>query len=225
MTRTTRLVAVALMALGSSMAGIITGVGTRIALGANDMVQWGTAGQDGSFVSSPLAVVSVGGINVSAAVTGGLAIYVQNGGGGYVGAFSPGEILLDSAFNTGPITIDFATAVRGVGLNVMSLNFGAFTGTMQFFGAGNTLFGSVNVNGTSSSANDGSAPFLGGTSSLRDITRVVISTSGAGTELTINQMSLLTTDPSSGGDIPEPSTVTLLSAALVGGVWLRRRRS
>lgn len=224
MTRTTRLIAVALTALGTSMAGAITSIGTRIALGANDTVQWGTAGQDGSFVSSPLNVVSAGGINVSAAVTGGLAIWVQNGGGGYVGAFSPGDILLDSGFNPGPITVDFATAVRGVGFNIASLNFGGFTGTMQFFGAGNTLFGSVNVSGTSSGANNGSAPFLGGTSSLRDITRVVISTSGAGTELTINQMSLLTTDP--GTVIPEPSTtITLLSAALASGFWLRRRRS
>ena len=204
-------------------AGTITSVSTRAGLGANDIVQWGTAAQDGVFSVSPLAVVSAGGVSVSAAVTGGLATYVQNGSGGYIGAFSPGDILLDSAFNPGPITIDFGTAVRGVGFNIASLNFGAFTGTLQLFGAGNTLFGSVSVSGTSSLANDGSAPFLGATSSLRDITRVVISTTGAGSELTINQMSLLTTNP--GSEIPEPSTITLLSAAMVGGFWMRRGRS
>jgi len=218
------LAALTVLALGA-MAGTISQVNTRIGLAANDIVQWGLVGADGTFVTSPYNVVSGGGLNLSAAVTGGLvAIYVQSGSGGYLGAFSPGDILLDSGFNPGPITIDFATAVRGVGFNIGSLNFGAFTGTIQFFGAGNVSFGTLNVAGTSSFANDGSAPFLGGTSSARDITRVVISTSGAGSELTINQMSLLTTD-APGGDIPEPSTITLFSAALVGCAWMRRRRA
>ena len=217
------LAAITVLALGAT-AGTISQVNTRIGLAANDIVQWGLVSDDGNLVASPYNVVSVGGINLSAAVTGGLAIYVQNGSGGYVGAFSPGDILLDSGFNPGPITINFATAVRGVGFNIASLNTGAFTGSIQFFGVGNVLFGTLNVAGTSSFANDGSAPFLGGTSSARDITRVVISTSGAGTELTINQMSLLTTD-APGGAIPEPSTITLFSAALVGCAWMRRRRA
>jgi len=208
------LAALTVLALGA-MAGTISQVNTRIGLAANDIVQWGLVGADGTFVTSPYNVVSGGGLNLSAAVTGGLvAIYVQSGSGGYLGAFSPGDILLDSGFYPGPITIDFATAVRGVGFNIGSLNIGAFTGTI----------GTLNVAGTSSFANDGSAPFLGGTSSARDITRVVISTSGAGSELTINQMSLLTTD-APGGDIPEPSTITLFSAALVGCAWMRRRRA
>lgn len=224
MIKTVRLLAaLSVFALGAT-AGTISQATTRIGLGANDIVQWGLVSDDGTFVLSPYNVVSAGGINLSAAVAGGLAIFVQNGSGGYVGAFSPGDILLDSGLNPGPITIDFATAVRGVGFNVMSLNFGAFTGTIEFFGAGNVSFGTLNVAGTSSTANDGSAPFLGGTSSARDITRVVISTTGAGTELTINQMSLLTTD-APGGEVPEPSTITLFSAALAGCAWMRRRRA
>lgn len=217
------LATMALLSFGLAHAGTISSVTSRPGLGANDLVQWGLAAADGSFPASPYAVVSAGGVNLSA-TAGALAIWVQNGSGGFVGAFSPGEILLDTSLEPGPLTIDFATAVRGVGFNISSLNFGAFTGTMQFFGAGNVLFGSVSVNGTSSSANDGSAPFLGGTSSARDIVRVVISTTGAGPELTINQMSLLTTD-APGGDIPEPSTIALLSTALVGCAWMRRRRA
>lgn len=216
------LIASCALAIGVASAATITSVGSRLDLGGNDTVQWGTTGQDGSFLSSPYNVLSAGGINVSASVAGGIAIYVQNGSGGYIGAFSPGDILLDSGYNPGPMTITFATAVRGVGFNIGTLNYGTFTGTMQFFGTGNTLFGTVNVNGVTSSANDGSLPFLGGTSSARDITRVVISTTGAGSELTINQMSLLTTDAPGGSAIPEPSTITLFSAALAGCAWLRR---
>lgn len=212
-----------IVSLGSAMAGTITGVGTRTGLGANDMVLWGDSSMDGMPVGSPFAVVSAGGINVSAALAGDLAIWEQAGLWAYTLAFSPGDILLDSNGNGGPLTIDFNTAVRGVGFNIGSPYFGPFTGTMQFFGAGNILFGTVNVSGTSQASNDGSAPFLGGTSSLRDITRVVISTSGTSPELTINQMSLLTTDPVTA--IPEPSTITLVSAAIVGGVLMRRRRT
>lgn len=217
------LAALAVLTLGVATGGTISSVNTRVALGANDLVEWGLVTDDGTFPTSPYDVVSAGGINLSATASA-LAIFVQNGSGGYVGAFTPGDILLDSGLTPGPITIDFATAVRGVGFHISSLNFGAFTGTVEFFGAGNVLFGTVNVNGTSSSNNDGSAPFLGGVSSARDITRVVISTTGAGSELTINQMSLLTTD-APGGDVPEPSTMTLFSAAIVGCAWLRRRRA
>jgi hypothetical protein len=212
-------------------AGAITGVGSRGALGANDLLQWGVTADDFTAVTSPYARTSTGGVGVSAVLAGGFTIFVQNGTA-FTSNFTDGEILL-TAFDinngsiNGPVTINFNTAVRGVGFNIVNLNTGAFTGTMQFFGAGNVLFGTVNVNGTSSFANDGSAPFLGGTSSLRDITRVVVSVSDSAgsTALAINQMSLLTTDPPGGGEIPEPSTITLFGAALAGGLWLRRRRA
>ena len=118
MIKTVRLLAaLSVFALGAT-AGTISQATTRIGLGANDIVQWGLVSDDGTFVLSPYNVVSAGGINLSAAVAGGLAIFVQNGSGGYVGAFSPGDILLDSGLNPGPITIDFATAVRGVGFDL-----------------------------------------------------------------------------------------------------------
>lgn len=214
----------ALCALGVQ-AGAITAVTSRVALGANDLVAWGTAADDLAPVASPYARTSTGGVNVSAVLAGGFTIFVQNGAA-FTANFAPGEVLLGTFGVDGPITINFATAIRGLGFNIVNENFGAFTGTMAFYGAGNTLFGTVNVNGTSSNANDGSAPFLGGTSSARDITSVVISVStvGGGRALAINQMSLLTTD-APGGVIPEPSTITLFGAALAGGLWLRRRRT
>lgn len=215
----------ALAALATvASAGVITQVGSRAGLGANDSVVWGASGDDGTFPATPYTVLSGGGLSVSATGPNGLAIFENGGGNGYSGNFSTGDILLTSGLASGPITIDFATAVRGVGFDISSLNFGSFTGTMQFYGAGNVLFGSASVNGTSGDTQDGSAPFLGGTSSLRDIVRVVLLMSGAGDELTINQGSLLTSDVPS-GDIPEPATVALVSAALAGCLAVRRRRS
>ncbi len=206
-------------------AGVITSVNTRAGLGANDLVQWGTAADDAAtFPASPYTRTSTGGVDVTANLTGGFAIYVQNGAA-FTGNFAPGEILLDSFFADGPISISFATPVRGVGFNIQHLVTDVFTGQIDFYGAGNTLFGTVSRNGVSSTANDGSAIFLGGTSSLRDIVRidVGVNTVLGSAGLTINQMSLLTTNPPTGA-VPEPSTIALVAVGLAGCLWTRRRR-
>lgn len=205
-------------------AGTISQVTTRAGLGANDLVEWGTSADDFTFVGDPYNRTSTGGVDVAASLPGGFAIFVQNGVA-FTGNFAPGEILLDSFFTDGPISITFASAVRGLGFNIQHEVNGTFTGQIDFYGAGNTLFGSVTANGVSNFDNDGSAIFLGGTSSLRDITRVDVSvgTSGGSSALTINQMSLLTTDAST-STVPEPSTFALVSAGIAGCFWLRRRR-
>lgn len=210
-------------------AGVITPVGTRAGLGANDLLNWGVAADDSSLVASPYSVISVGGLTVTAALTGDLAIYQQNGGT-FLGNFTDGEILLDSAFNDGPITLSFGSAIRGVGFNIQRNDFETFTGQIDFYGAGNTLFGTVTQLGLSNDNNDGSAIFICGLSSLRDIVRVDVSVSnipGNSTAFAINQMSLLTTgDPGPGGNgtgVPEPGTVTLIFGALAGLLWMRWR--
>jgi len=218
------LAALSVFALGAH-AGVITSVTTRAGLGANDLLQWGTVDDDAAtFPASPYTRASTGGLDVTADLTTGFAIFVQNGAA-FTGNFAPGDILLDSYFADGPISITFATPVRGVGFNIQHLVTGAFTGQLDFYGTGNTLFGSVSRNGVSNMESDGSAIFLGGRSSLRDITRIDVGVNSVGgsTGLSINQMSLLTTNPPTGA-VPEPSTLVLVSAGLAGCFWIRRRR-
>jgi PEP-CTERM motif len=213
-----------LMLAANAHAGAISGAGSAAALAGNDSLQWGTAAQDGASVSSPYAVTSTGGVGVTASLAGGPFTLFQQGAGTYSANFSSGDIVLDTFFIDGPITIDFASAIRGVGFQIAADAGGVFAASLDFFGVGNVLFGTVNVAGNTTLAGDGSAVFLGGMSTLRDITRVVVSVStGATNDLGINQLSLLTTDPVD-PRVPEPATLALVATALAGGLISRRRQ-
>lgn len=213
--------ALALLAMGAAaaQAGTIQSVATRGALAATETVEWGTAADDGTTFASPyVRLSSPGGVAATASFAAGLTVFVQ-GGAIYSANFSNGEVLLSSFLDDGPISIGFSTPVRGVGFNIAHLVEGSFTGSLAFYGAGDQLFGSVSVNGSTNLSGDGSASFLGGMSSLVDIVRVDVSvdSQGGSQALSINQMGLNL------APVPEPASLLLM--ALGGTALLLRGRA
>jgi hypothetical protein len=143
------------------------------------------------------------------------------------------------ATTSNTITLSFAGAVTGFGLDAQTSLAGAYGFTIQAFSGSetgtHTLLGTA-TNSVSTSlgrATDafGAAPFAGITSTAGDISYVVITATGANTGLGFaidtsliyhfanNQTS------SSGTQTPEPGTLGLLGAGLAGLGWVRRRRN
>lgn len=208
----------------SAHAGVITFVSTRAGLGANDLVTWGLAADDSTSVASPYARLSTGGVTATATLTGGFALWENNGASlAFSSNFSTGDIVLDTFGVNGPVTIAFDTAVTAVGLQIQHYVTGGFDGTLSVYDSTNTLMDTFTVGGTTGFDNDGSALFLGARSSLRDIMSIQLSVSsqGGSTAFAMNQMSLDTLDPVTG--VPEPSTFALVAGALVAFSVYRRK--
>lgn len=124
------------------------------------------------------------------------------------------------------MTVGFSSPVSAVGTQIQPLDFlGAFTGFMSVF-TNDGQDATISVAGTSTTAEDNSAPFLGVVSGTRDITGVsFFADIGSSTfprygSVSINRLDVRTA-------VPEPgSALLVISAAfamLLTGVARRRR--
>jgi len=219
-----------LLAASVLPAGVITQVNSRGALPPEDSVQWGTLADEGLSKTSPYVVSSVGGITVTASLSQGFLVFVQ--GSSYGGDFAGNDIIMETDWTggnvSGPLSINFSSLISGVGFQIQRSILGqAFTGTMRAYDNSNVQMGSaISINGTSGTAGNGSALFVGLASSLADIRRIEVEVSNGVASLdnsfAINFASLRVAAPDP-GNVPEPTTVGLVGVALALAAWKRSR--
>lgn len=232
MRKVTVLLASALLLLTATHATASTiQVGSAGALGANDFYNWSQVrvldgGGNAAAQSSPRSVTS--NLSRTASISDGGAFTGLIEGTDWFGNFVVGQNVLYSGDTNNPfagasaITVTFNTSVAGLGLQISSNFYGAFTASLQVFN-GATSLGLFNVSGVMDGSENGNAPFLGALSDSSNITRAVFTlTSNTGAGFGVNR--LLTTDTGAAPAVPEPATLSLVAIGALGAFAARRRR-
>lgn len=119
--------------------------------------------------------------------------------------------------NPSPISISFAQPVRAAGAQIAVDDAPNFVGTIKAFDINDNLLDSFSVNGTSSTALDNAAIFLGVKSALAEISRIEFSSDFNNRAIGINTLSI--DNPS----IPEPSLTIALIVMGSGLLCLKKR--
>ncbi len=193
----------------------ISFVSSRGALGANDSIAWNQLGLPLSFPTLPANLVSANGLISTLSSTNTIRVLVQNTPQIWNGLFSIGDNVLAPY---GLFSLSFANPIRGLGADIHHdwLNLTA-TATMEAFDINNVSLGSLTLdtNWSSTAARgQGTALFFGLVSESRNISRITLQSVapvpspdrfGNATKFAINDLSLLTTDPTN-SPVPEPST-------------------
>ena len=153
-----------------SLAGI-TQVTSPSNLLANSTVSIGSLGASGTIIASGSSATTSSGTTTT--FTASSSLYSMEQGANWTGNFSLGDDLVYSWGNTS-ITINPSELVQGAGLQVQSGTLGTYYAQLSALDSSGNLLGSVTGTGTSTTAGDGSALYLGLTSSGFDIDRLVV---------------------------------------------------
>jgi hypothetical protein len=172
-----------------------------------------------NYGSSPFSATSAGGFEATVTNTDSLVPTdpfrrVDEGTvlcTGWEGNFTIGDKLLFTTLASGgPISVEFAEPVQGVGTQIQRVVGGGFTASLKAYDADGTLIADFTANGSSNSNQDGSAIFLGAYEGEPSIKRVEYSVPGDLINLpfAINQL-----------DIARPPLCAILGndSVLIGG--------
>ena len=213
-------------------------VGSAALLGANDFFDWGqlrVVDANGAAVEQPSPRTVTSNLGRSATISDGGTFTGAVEGTDWFGDFIAGQNVLFSGDFDDPtaaanvITMNFATAVKGVGLQIQSASFLDFTASLEVFD-GATSLGTFSVAGLTLGLGDGSAPFLGALTDSANITSAVF-TLTSNTDFGFGVNRLLTADGDGtvpvepGPAVPEPATLTLFATGVAALAARRRRKS
>jgi hypothetical protein len=230
MTKILRLVGlIALVAAGAVHAVPIL-VTTPGALAANDSVNWGQLGSDGSTINPAFLATSVGGLPIAGSMASDGCLAVVGGSVCSWAPNPPGFNIPDFVIWTensngggsGPLSLSFPS-VFGAGLWIQANAPGRFTAQIQVFLISGASFSFSEV---SDAAGDGL--FIGAKDTVSDIAKIVLSltscTAGPGGcdlgDFAVNSLLLRTTAPT----VPEPTSLSLLLLGGAGLAFFRRSR-
>lgn len=141
---------------------------SRHAFGGDDSIDWGTlgatTGTSGTVLSNPFpTTLSTRGL-VSVTGVQPLGFFTRvDEGINWHGDFAPGDQLLTTGSNTGPVTITFSKPVFGAGVQLQMLPLGGYIASLTALDSTGTVLASITANATSTDPGlaDNSAPFLG----------------------------------------------------------------
>jgi hypothetical protein len=213
----------ALFALSVAQAGVI--LVSESGLGANGSIDFTGVADFTTFASGNFAVTGIPGLTVGI-TDAGSSFEWRSQGSGWAGNFAPGEPLLWTRDANGPITLAFSSPIWGLGMQIQSDSYGAFSAIIEAFDSlGNPLGSVTRTDGNSTDASDDSAIFMGLLSDSGNVSRVRISVptaTGAPNDFAISGPQIQST----GAEVPEPASVLLFgSGSLALMAFARRRRS
>ena len=201
--------------VGQAQAGLSL-VTSPADLNANDSVDWGVLGSTFTDVSNPFTVNSGGGVGLTVSQASG-DFQLRQQGNGWSGNFNPGDNVLWTQ-GGGPMTIMFSQALQGVGAQIQTDYYGAFTAQITVLDSLGNPIASFTEAGNSNSNGDGSAIFLGVTGGgIYGITYSMVSGNQLG-DFAINTLGLNTQS------VPEPSTFVLGVIEALGVFGVARGR-
>jgi hypothetical protein len=223
----------------SSVAQALTLVTERSVLNSSDRLDWSSLGkvfnpfapEPSAFLPNSFSAVSVSNLSLNVSippsslpgVTPPFVFKTSFPPNGIPTNYADGDFILFGGLqfgafpapgNDGPIEIAFDTPVTAAGTQIAVDDTPSFTAFVEAFDSNNQSLGRFSAPGTSSTALDNSALFLGVRSETPNISRVVYSTSVSNRAIAINALSLSTASASV--SVPEPSLV--LGFLLVGAL-------